>query len=229
MATKKVYREIDFMFKKAIIALSIAAVSAASAVAQAQPVDDYKKVEFFAGYSNGQVDTGVDSGNSAVDFFRDRENFNGVNVSGVYNFSRYLGVKGDVSATFNNNTFSGETGGAVVSFKNNNSLYNFLGGIQVKDNANEGVFKPFGHVLVGVAHARAKFKDYTCTPTTGVCPTVIAPDSTFSDTGFAAAVGGGIDFRVNNRFQIRAIQIDWNPVRSQGTQNNLRLGAGIVF
>jgi hypothetical protein len=218
------------MFKKVIIALSIAAVSAASAVAQAQPVGDYKKVEFFAGYSNGQVDTGIDSGNSAVDFFRDRENFNGVNGSGVYNFSRYVGVKGDVSATYNNKTFSGDTGGANVSFKNNNSLYNFLGGVQVKDNANEGVFKPFGHVLVGAAHARAKFKDYTCTPTTGVCPTVIVPDSTFSETGFAAAIGGGIDFRVNNRFQIRAIQVDWNPVRIEGeTQNNLRLGAGIVF
>ena len=163
------------MFKKAIIALSIAAVSAASAVAQAQPVDDYKKVEFFVGYSNGQVDTGVDSGNSAVDFFRDRENFNGVNGSGVYNFSRYLGVKGDVSATYNSKSISGDTGGANVSFKNDNSLYNFLGGVQVKDNSNDGVFKPFGHVLVGAAHARSKFKDYSCTPTTGVCPTVIAP------------------------------------------------------
>ena len=217
------------MFKKAIIALSIAAVSAASAVAQAQPVDDYKKVEFFAGYSNGQVDTGVDSGNSAVDFFRDRENFNGVNVSGVYNVSRYFGIKGDVSATYNNNSFNEEVAGARVSFKNNNSLYNFLGGVQVKDNSKEGVFKPFGHVLVGAAHARSKFKDYTCTPTTGVCPTVIVPDETFSDTGFAAAVGGGLDLRVSNRFQIRAIQVDWNPVRIDGTQNNLRLGAGIVF
>ncbi|MEQ1765554.1 MAG: outer membrane beta-barrel protein [Pyrinomonadaceae bacterium] len=218
------------MFKKALIALSIAAVSAASAVAQAQPVSDYKKVEFFAGYSNGQVDTGVDSGNSAVDFFRDRDNFNGVNGSGVYNFSRYFGVKGDVSATYNNKSISGETGGANVSFKTNNSLYNFLGGVQAKDNSNEGVFKPFGHVLVGAAHARTNFKDYTCTPTTGVCPTVIVPDATFSETGFAAAIGGGIDFRVSDRFQVRAIQIDWNPVRIAGqTQNNLRLGAGIVF
>jgi hypothetical protein len=100
----------------------------------------------------------------------------------------------------------------------------------VKDNSNDGVFKPFGHVLIGAAHARSKFKDFTCTPTTGACPTVIVPDSTFSETGFAAAIGGGIDFRVNNRFQVRAIQIDWNPVRIAGeTQNNLRLGAGIVL
>lgn len=218
------------MIKKAIFVFALAAAAAVSASAQPQPVSDYKKTEFFVGYSNGQVDTGIDSGNSAVDFFRDRESFNGVNASGVYNFSRFLGAKADFSATYNNKSFSGDTGGANVSFKNNNSLYNFLGGIQVKDNANEGVFKPFAHALVGVGHARAKFKDYTCTPTTGVCPTVVVPDTTFSETGFAAAIGGGIDVRLNNRIQVRAIQVDWNPVRIDGsTQNNLRLGAGIVF
>jgi hypothetical protein len=42
--------------------------------------------------------------------------------------------------------------------------------------------------------------------------------------------GGGIDFRVGDRFQIRAIQVDYNPVRVFGqTDHNLRLGAGIVF
>ena len=179
------------------------------------------------------MDTGIDSGSSVSSFFDDRESFNGFNASGVYNISRYFGIKGDVSGTYKGNTFSDTitdpSGTSTVSFKSNRSLYNFLGGVQVKDNSNEGVFKPFGHVLVGAAHARSKFKDYSCTPTTGVCPAVIAPDETFSDTGFAAAVGGGIDLRVSNRFQIRAIQVDWNPVRIDGTQNNLRLGAGIVF
>ena len=221
------------MLKKAIIALSIAAVSAASAVAQAQPVDDYKKVEFFAGYSNGQVDTGVDSGNSAVDFFRDRENFNGVNVSGVYNLTRYFGVKGDMSATFNSNRFTGETtiGGdpVTISAKNTNSLYNFVGGVQIKDNAKSGVFKPFAHAMVGVGHGRLKISDYSCTPAAD-CPIPTFANTTITETGFSGVFGGGIDFRVSNRFQIRAIQIDYNPTHLGGeTQNNLRLGAGIVF
>lgn len=218
------------MIKHAIFVFTFAMLAAVTISAQAQPVSDVKRTEFYVGYSNGQVDTGIDSGNTAVDFFRDRESFNGVNASGVYNFTRYLGAKADFSATYNNKSFSEDVGGANVSFKNNNSLYNFLGGVQVKDNAKSGVFKPFAHALVGVGHARAKFKDYTCTPTTGVCPAVIVPDTTFSETGFAAAIGGGVDFRVSDRFQIRAIQIDWNPVRIDGsTQNNVRLGAGIVF
>ena len=213
--------------KKVILAVSMALVS--SLFVSAQTADDYKKVEVYVGYSNGQIDTGIDSGNSAVDFFRERENFNGFNVSGVYNVSRYVGIKGDFSGTYNSKRFTGEVGGpSIVSFKNTNSLYNFLGGVQVKDNSKKGVFKPFGHVLVGAGHARAKFSDFSCTPSAACPPTF--PVGTFSETGFAAAIGGGLDFRLNNRIQIRAIQVDYNPVRLGGeTQNNLRIGAGIVF
>jgi hypothetical protein len=63
---------------KAILLFSMAALCAVSVSAQA--VDDYKKGEFHVGYSNGQVDTGVDSGDSAVDFFDDRETFHGFEV-----------------------------------------------------------------------------------------------------------------------------------------------------
>jgi hypothetical protein len=55
-------------------------------------------------------------------------------------------------------------------------------------------------------------------------------DETFSSTGFSTVIGGGIDFRLNNRVQVRAIQFDYNPTRLEGSwQNNLRIGAGIVF
>ncbi len=51
-----------------------------------------------------------------------------------------------------------------------------------------------------------------------------------SETGFAAAVGGGIDFRVNDRVDIRAVQFDWNPVRDNGqVSHNFRVGIGIIF
>lgn len=204
-----------------------------AAVASAQSSDDFKKVEVFAGYSNGQVDTGLDSGSSAVDFFRDRENFNGFNVSGVYNFTRYFGVKGDVSGTYNSKRFNGtaDVGGTLVniSVKNSSSFYNFLGGVQVKDNAKSGRFKPFAHALIGAGHARTKVSDYACSPST-VCPAVFIPDSEFSETGLAGAFGGGLDIRLNNKIQIRAFQVDYNPVRVNGqTQSNVRFGAGIVF
>lgn len=216
------------MLKKALFSFSVAILAASATFAQ----DDYKKGEFFVGYSNGQVDTGVDTGDSPVDFFRDRENFNGVNVAGVYNVSRWLGVKGDISATFNDTdistSFTGNTGTNTISAETKNSLYNFLAGVQVKDNSNEGVIKPFAHGMVGAAHARTKFDNFACTGPD--CGLIIAPSESYSDTGFGAVVGGGVDFRLNNRVQIRAIQVDYNPTRIGGDwQNNLRIGAGIVF
>ncbi len=213
-----------------IAALSFLAVMAGIAIAQGS--DDYKKVEVYVGYSNGQVDSGLDSGNSAVDFFRDRESFHGFNVSGVYNVSRYIGIKGDFSGTYNSTRFTGGFDVGLpytVSVKNDNSLYNFLGGVQLKDNSRSGRFKPFAHALAGGAHVRTKISDYTCTPT-AVCPIPTFPDQSFGETGFAGAFGGGLDIRLNNKVQIRAFQADYNPLRVSGfTQHNVRFGAGIVF
>jgi hypothetical protein len=218
------------MFKRLITALSIAIISVV--VASAQAVDDYKKGEFFVGYSNGQVDTGLDSGSSVRDFFRDRANFNGVNVSGVYNVSRYVGIKGDVSGTYNTTRFSdtfvdpGTGTTYTASFKTTNSLYNVVGGVQIKDNSREGTFKPFAHAMAGLGHVRTKVGDVVCTPV-ALCPVI---NDSFSDNGFTGVFGGGLDFRLNNSIQIRAIQVDYNPlwINSQ-VDHNLRIGAGIVF
>jgi len=223
------------MLKKALFSFSLAILAASAAFAQAQPVDDYKKGEVYVGYSNGQIDTGVELGDSPNDFFNERQTFHGINFSGVYNTSRYFGLKGDVSVAVNNNEFNEtiSTGGATydLGFDNKNTLWNFVGGVQVKDNAKEGVFKPFAHAMVGGAHARAKIENFSCiTSVGGNCAQFETDGESFSSTGFSGVFGGGIDFRLNNRVQIRAIQLDYNPTRLEGEwQNNIRIGAGIVF
>lgn len=194
-----------------------------SVCAFAQTGDDYKKNEFFVGYSNQQVDLGT------------RRSFNGFEVSAVHNFSRYFGIKGDVSGAYRNRRFGVNsaditTGNYSYSIENNSSVYNFLGGVQVKDNASKTRFKPFAHALVGVAHNRVKTKNVTCI--SGTCPSFItnATDNTFSDTGFGGAFGGGLDIKINNRIDLRAIQVDYNPIYSNSrVDNNIRIGAGIVF
>jgi hypothetical protein len=51
-----------------------------------------------------------------------------------------------------------------------------------------------------------------------------------SETGFAGAFGGGVDFRINDRVDFRAIQFDYAPTRLGGeTQHNFRIGVGVVF
>jgi opacity protein-like surface antigen len=213
--------------KKYILAACLAAISSISAFAQ---TDDYKKGEVYVGYSNNQVDSGADSGDTVESFFDDRESFNGFEAAGVYNVSRYFGVKADVSGTYKNQNFSvpvatSPTTTITTNFDVKRSVYNFLGGVQVKDNSNDTRFKPFAHALIGAGHARYSVKNVTCAGT--ICPTF---EDSGSETGLAGAFGGGLDIKATDKISIRAFQVDYNPIRINGdTSHNVRLGAGIVF
>ena len=203
----------------------------ASVGAMAQTSSDYNKTELFLGYSNGQVDTGFEGFTSQDTGVGNRTTFHGFNASGVYNFSRYVGVKGDVSGTYNNTRFSFPvtTGGTTqtVSFNTSNSLYNVLGGIQIKENSSDKKLKPFIHGLVGIGHGRVKVSDLNCISTPMINCAQIGD---FTETGFAAAIGGGLDIRVNDKIDFRAFQLDYNPVIfDESTANNFRIGIGIVI
>lgn len=145
--------------------------------------------------------------------------------------TRYVGITGDFSATFNNKTFTGvvPTGPTTtgnISFKTNNSLYNVLGGVQIKDNSTEAKFKPFAYALVGAGHGRTKLKDVTC-PTGADCTFF---EDTESETGLAGAFGGGLDIKINDKFDFRAIKVDYNPIKfDSGISHNVRIGIGIVI
>lgn len=206
---------------KLIAAFCLTIISSVFAFAQT----DYKKSEFFVGFSNGQVDSGANSENGLDEFFEDRESFNGFNASAVVNVNRYIGIKGDVSGTYRNDNFSFGTGTSNVSFKANSSLYNFLGGVQVKDNVMTGRLKPFAYALVGAGHGRVKINNVTC-PLAVDCSDLVGG----SETGLAGAFGGGLDIRVNDKIDFRVVKIDYNPIKfDSGTQHNIRLGIGIVF
>lgn len=188
----------------------------------AQKSDDHKKAEVFIGYSNGQVEGDFDTS----EFLTDRASFNGFNVSVVGNVSKYFGLKADVSGTYKNQSVNFNVPGGALRFDADRSVYNFLGGIQIKNNSSDKVFKPFVHALVGAGRVRINVSNASC-PTGLDCSFISGKES---ETGWAGAFGGGIDLRVNRRVQVRVIQADYNPIRLGGaTMNNFRFGAGIVF
>lgn len=203
---------------KLIKAFCLTVVLSICAFAQTNSNDEYKKYEFFVGYSNQQVDVG------------NRRTFNGFEVSVTRNINRYFGIKADVSGAYRNTQFNSSivSGTTITSFSadQKGSIYNFLGGVQVKDNATRARFKPFAHALVGVAHTRSKVTNVVCQGTN--CPPLA--ESTFHDTGFGGAFGGGLDIKINDRIDFRALQVDYNPVyTSSSFDNNVRFGIGIVF
>jgi hypothetical protein len=200
-------------------------ISCAS-IAAAQ--SEYKKFEVFAGYSHNRVDTGFGDDDPALDDIIDeREGFHGFNVSATGNVSRYLGFKFDFSGHFKSRSVP--LGNVADAVDIESRIYNFLGGVQVKDNSTDVTFKPFAHALVGGGHVRARvnISDQACI---AIFPSPCPDDFTDSETGFAGAFGGGIDIRAGDKIDIRVIQVDYNPMRISGqTLHNFRIGVGIVF
>jgi hypothetical protein len=173
---------------------------------------DYNKVDVGVLYSHNRVDTGFDD--PTQNFISEREGFNGVEVFVKGNISRYVGLKGSYS--FNRKSFDITGGTPVTTFEVDADLHQFVGGAEFKDNAKETKVKPFAHVMAGVVNSRANFEGF--------------PAFDESNTGFAGVIGGGVDFRLGDRVDLRAVQLDYNPHRGGGqTTHNFRIGIGLIF
>jgi Outer membrane protein beta-barrel domain len=218
-------------------------IFAPAALAQS---DDYKRWEFFGGYSALNFDNlGDDTDNPRVnDILGEKNTLRGFTLAVTGNFHKYFGAKFDYSLHLREDNFSRPAGSGTID----TTVQNFLGGIQIKNNSEDGpTFKPFGHALFGVAVQKIDVDSPQLPLILGLS------DFHVNETSFAMAFGGGIDIKVNRRFDIRAVQVDWNiinrgdqqtgivlvptpfqvvgsPFFIPGTrQDNLRLSIGVVI
>lgn len=134
---------------------------------------------------------------------------NGGSASVAYNVNRWLSGVADIGGYSKHDILGNGVSG---------TLSTYLFGPRVSLNRS-GRFTPFAQVLVGVAHSSNRFL------TTGG-----------SQTPFAAAIGGGIDWRWTNHIRVRAGEVDYflthfNEVNNTNVQvqNNLRVSSGLVF
>ena len=133
-------------------------------------------------------------------------NLNGGSASVAYNAKSWLGGVAD---------FGGYHNGNILNSGVNGTLSTYLFGPHVAYRHFERI-TPFGEVLFGVAHASSA-------GTSG------------SDNAFAMTLGGGLDYKLSNRFAIRPVKVDYlmtrfsETVTTDQTQNNLRFSTGIVF
>jgi opacity protein-like surface antigen len=209
-----------------LLFLAILIVATAS-MAFAQSTD-YNKVEVSAGYSQARVDTGVedpDLEDDVADFLSDRRGFHGFDASIAGNLTRYFGLKGNISGHFKSDSFTD----GLDTINTRERMWNFLGGVQLKDNSKVTKVKPFGHVLAGVARQDVRFSSPGFTNTFDI-----------NDTNFAMKFGGGLDIRLSERVDLRAIEFNYNPifrgdvtlddeVFTGRTQHNFTIGFGIAI
>lgn len=223
--------------RKLLLSMVLVACFAASSTAQA--VDTFNRVESFNGYSNFLLERPRPIGEGSV-----LESYHGVNSGVTINFKRYFGLKFDFARYSRKDRlcladsveqnilqpraecFSPPFAEDDARFKT--SIYNMMGGIQLKNNSDDAkLFKPFAHLLVGSTLTREESKLEFYDPRSGQAASAMR---TLSDTGLAGAVGAGFDIRMSERMDFRAIQIDYHKatVFARST-DNIRLGVGLVF
>ena len=204
--------------------------SALLAPAQKPNLDEYPKLEVFAGYSAlGEVNgRGISFGPNAFVGANYSAAEAGFETSIIRNFSKHFGIKGDFSAHFNNQSAAGPITACTPActtvtqaFQLKTRVYNFMAGPEFKAR-NSTRFTPFAHVLAGVAHTSATFT------TPGPLNLLLKK----SDNSFAMALGGGLDIRASKRIGFRGV-LDYNPVfvhdSTSGTRDFLRLSLGLLI
>ena len=165
------------MRKAFLIALFIA-VSAPFALAQGT-TPTYHRGEFGLAYAANWVDD--DGAFNSTGASGDRDLFQGFEINGGFNFSRYVGLQGVVAHNRKEKDFSG--GGFTTNVEAR--LTQALGGVKIQDNSTETVVKPFARALVGFGHANADV--------TSDIPGVGGSDS---DTGFGMVPAERLEQRV---------------------------------
>ena len=203
--------------------------SALGASAQSPNPDEYPKIEIFVGYSaHGEANgRGISFGTASIN-----GNYNangGFEASLIRNFSKRIGLKADFSAHFDSSSGSGlitsctpTCTSATQDIQLKTQVYNFLAGPEFKAR-NRTRVTPFAYALAGAAYTKATFR------TPGPALNLLLKRW---DTGFAMALGGGLDIRATKRVSFRG-SMDYNPVWINDSidrkRDLIRLSLGILF
>ena len=132
----------------------------------------------------------------------------GWNGSVAVNVRPWLGLVGDFGGTY----ASFDSADASERIR----THSYLFGPRFSARRHARV-TPFAHALLGAAHTDSRARE-------------AGLDFHFTDTAFAAALGGGLDVRVRPRIAVCVVQLDY--LRTNffgGSQNNGRISAGLVI
>jgi opacity protein-like surface antigen len=198
-------RTIALCFLALLLAATNVAAQAPAENPAPPPASNPGRVTAFAGYS--YFNTNLSSVGRASTY--------GWEVSGEVKLYRWVSVAGDIDTHYGSQGFpicqTFPTSGATCStFTADFIERNFLVGPRVSVPVGNGAFRPYVEVLVGGAHVNAGVYAGT-------------------DNSFAAAVGGGVDFKITRRVGWR---FEGDYIRTQffsARQDNGRFSTGPVF
>jgi opacity protein-like surface antigen len=187
--------------KKLLFMVGVALFLPVAAMAQDTP-----KVQVFGGYSYFRADMGVS------------ENLNGWNGAATVSLNKWLGVTAD----FSGHCCGSQTIGGLDTFTmSKTSIHSYTFG-PTASLRNSSKFTPFAHALFGGAHFKSTVRF-------GVVSGPVST-TTVTDNVIAMNLGGGVDYKITDKFSARLVQADYAYERPSRTDhNNLRLSFGLVF
>jgi hypothetical protein len=176
----------------------------------------------FAGLASAQVPTSgnvffgysyENTSSSALDFANStRANLNGWEAEVEGKVFPWVGFVADVAGHYGSQNYPFEVGGVVTQGNIHAHEITAMFGPRVSVGVKK--FRPFAEALFGVGH---------------VTTTLANNFGQTSDTSFATAIGGGLDYRIIRPIAWR-FQGDYVQTRFfGGTQNDVRLSTGIVL
>jgi opacity protein-like surface antigen len=182
--------------------MALFAFFASPALAQNTP-----KLEVFGGYQYLHWDL---SGGAL--------NMNGFDVSGTYNFDRWIGLSADISGVYNGNT-PNDPGPSGTTH-----IYNYMFGPTIYPFGHHRITL-FVHGLAGDGHIHIFLP---------ALPGIPNSAETLTDTSFVYAAGGGVDATITRHIAVRVFQGDYEQTQflqdlGFPAQKNIRIAAGIVF
>ena len=196
--------------------LAVLLLMAASAVFAAAQIPTAGNV--FLGYSYMRADMGPSTSVAGVFTQGDKSNLNGWNASLEGKFLPYIGLVADIDGTYGSQSFTVNCEAipsppcTPVSGSVDSKLYTFLFGPRVSFSI--GRVRPFAEAMFGAGHVTLD------TNVSGISN---------SDTSFATAVGGGVDFKLVPAVAWR-FEGDYVQTRFfSDTQNNVRFSTGLVI
>jgi hypothetical protein len=212
----------------------IAGVLLFALVAAAQEVPRY---ETFLGYTYvraNQFNQNTGLGQTIGGF-----DMNGGSAQFIYNFNKWFSGVADIGAVTKQNV-------GVINADNTTTFYMF--GPRVSYH-NHSRFTPYAQIVFGGAtRTVSRQLDVLTGANIPVFP-VVTPQNLFpganteitaqvsaTQTAFAMAVGGGLDWKLGKRFSFRPVSVDYVLTRfpsfltgNNQNQNSIRASAGVIF
>jgi len=203
------------LLRIAVLILFSAAIFVADAKSQ-----DYHQWELFGGFSYFNFNAGSAPLGNGRNLALQQDSY-GWHITRAENRASWFGGIADFSGNYAHRVVDFGTVQSPLIVRFNASIYPFLFGPRFYFR-HFGRATLFGDTLIGRVHARVAVSGDT-----------MAASETVSETRWAYAFGGGVDYNLTDHFAIRG-QTDWIRSDSPETlerdfQNIYRVSGGIVF